>query len=286
MRDIIRLMRLRHWIKNILLFIPAFFAGNLWETDVVRNLVLGFACFGMVSSVVYIFNDLKDIEKDRRHEVKCKRPLASGAVSIKTAWYMILFLGVFAIVLSKRIVCQNVYLPMIWCISYLILNVAYSIGLKNLPIVDVAILASGFIIRVFYGAAISNVIASSWLCLTVMAFALYMGIGKRRNEIQKTGDNKTRSVLQYYDMQLLDRYMIIVATLGCVFYSLWAGMVIDNRWAIWTVPLVLMIVMKYEMVIRKDSFGDPVEVLLSDHVLCGLIDLYAVLMFLFTYVLV
>ena len=80
--------------------------------------------------------------------------------------------------------------------------------------------------------------------------------------------------------------MIIVATLGCVFYSLWAGMVIDNRWAIWTVPLVLMIVMKYEMVIRKDSFGDPVEVLLSDHVLCGLIDLYAVLMFLFTYVLV
>ena len=138
----------------------------------------------------------------------------------------------------------------------------------------------------FYGAAISNVIASSWLCLTVMAFALYMGIGKRRNEIQKTGDNKTRSVLQYYDMQLLDRYMIIVATLGCVFYSLWAGMVIDNRWAIWTVPLVLMIVMKYEMVIRKDSFGDPVEVLLSDHVLCGLIDLYAVLMFLFTYVLV
>ena len=113
MRDIIRLMRLRHWIKNILLFIPAFFAGNLWETDVVRNLVLGFACFGMVSSVVYIFNDLKDIEKDRRHEVKCKRPLASGAVSIKTAWYMILFLGVFAIVLSKRIVCQNVYLPMI-----------------------------------------------------------------------------------------------------------------------------------------------------------------------------
>jgi len=285
MKDIIRLMRPKHWVKNVLLIIPAFFSKSIWEMQTMINLSIGFLCFSFVSSIVYIFNDLKDIEKDRQHEVKCHRPLASGALSKKTAWITILFLGFSVIILSCLITCRQPYLHKIWCFAYLIINLGYSINLKNMPIMDVAILASGFMIRIFYGAAVSGVIASSWLCLTVMSFALYMGIGKRRNELHKLGGSATRKVLKYYDTELLDKYMTIVATLGIVFYSLWAGMVINNRWVIWTVPLILFIIMKYEMIIQGNSYGDPVEVLFSDRILCGLVVLYAGLMLIFIYVL-
>lgn len=285
MKDIFRLMRVRHWVKNMLVIIPAFFARDIWKPETIRNLVIGFFCFSVVSSIVYIFNDLKDIEKDRKHALKCKRPFASGAVSVKTAYVMMAILTMIAVMLSCMLTCARPYIPAIWCVVYFVVNIAYSIKLKHVPIVDVAILASGFIIRILYGASVSGVIVSSWLCLTVMAFALYMGIGKRRNELCKTGGNLTRNVLKYYSIELLDRYMLIVATLGIVFYSLWAGMVISNRWAIWTVPLVLFILMKYEMVIKGDSFGDPVDVLLSDHMLACMVFLYAVLIYVFLYVL-
>lgn len=283
MRDIISLMRPKHWIKNVLIFIPAFFSKELWEPQIMMNLFVGFFCFSLVSSIVYIFNDIKDMEKDRQHEIKCMRPLASGAVSKKEALRLSMFLGVSTVLLGCLIKTGMPVLHRIWCGIYFMINLAYSMKLKNVPIVDVAILASGFMIRVFYGAAVSDVTASGWLCLTVMSFALYMGIGKRRNELYKTGGSVTRNVLQYYDTELLDKYMMIVSTLGIVFYSLWAGMVIDNRLIIWTVPLVLFIVMKYEMLLKENSYGDPVEVLLSDKGLFGLVVCYAGLMFLFMY---
>ncbi len=283
MKDIIILMRPKHWIKNILVFIPAFFSRILWEPEIFWNLILGLFCFSFVSSMVYIFNDLKDMEKDKRHKVKCRRPLASGLVSKKTAICIFWILGVMAFVCGCFIQCGQEYIHRIWCVLYLVLNIAYSTGLKNLPIIDVAILAAGFIIRILYGAAISEVTVSVWLCLTVMSFTLYMAIGKRRNELQRVNGNLTREVLQYYDISLLDRYMTIMVTLGIVFYSFWAGIVMEGTLGIWTVPLILFIIMKYEMIIRGNSYGDPVEVLLSDKVLCGMVLFYIGIMVIVMY---
>lgn len=284
MKEIFTLMRPKHWIKNLLVFLPAFFSGNLWELSRVKNLTVGFFCFSFVASVVYIVNDMKDVEKDRQHEIKCKRPLASGAVSKKEAGITILCLIAGAVLCSCAIKSRQPLQHFFWCVFYFMLNLAYSIRLKNLPIIDVAVLASGFLIRIFYGAAVSGIEASSWLSLTVMSFALYMAIGKRRNELHKTDGSATRKVLQYYDVELLDRYMLIAATLGIVFYSLWAGMVTGCKWMVWTVPLVLFMIMKYEMILKGDSYGDPVEVLLSDRILCGLSVFYACLMLLLLYV--
>lgn len=278
MKNIIKLMRMKHWIKNILIFVPAFFGRNILQINVLQNLALGFVCFSFVSSMVYIINDLKDAKKDRLHEEKCKRPIASGAVSKELAVGLLVILGVLAGVVCLFIQCDRPYIPVSWCLLYLVMNIAYSLGLKNIPIVDIGILAMGFIIRVFYGASICNVTASSWLCLTVMAFALYMGIGKRRNELYKVHGDTTRIVLKYYDVDLLDKNMTVVTTLGIVFYALWAGTVIDNPFVIWTVPLVLFIIMKYEMIIKGNSYGDPVEVLLSDKVLMGLVAAYVIIM--------
>lgn len=283
MREIITLIRPKHWIKNLLIFMPAFFSGSFWQFAKIRDLAAGFLAFSFVASIVYIVNDMKDVEKDRQHKVKCRRPLASGAVTKKEASLTILFLAAGAVICSCAIKNQRPFGHLFWCIFYFGMNLAYSISLKNVPIIDVAILASGFMVRIFYGAAVSGIAASSWLSLTVMSFALYMAIGKRRNELYKTGGSATRNVLQYYDIDLLDRYMLIAATLGIVFYSLWAGMVIGQKWMIWTVPLVLLMIMKYEMILKGDSYGDPVEVLLSDKILCGLAGVYACLMFLLLY---
>lgn len=282
-KDIMRLMRIKHWIKNFLIFLPAFFERNLLEPSVLANLLPGFLAFGLVTSVVYIINDLKDVEKDRKHEIKCKRPIASGAVSGKEAKYLIVILEIGAVGMLLLLKTGHNWQAAGWCLVYLVLNIGYSMGLKNMPIVDIAILASGFIIRVMYGASVSDVTASNWLCLTVMAFALYMGIGKRRNELKRVGGSSTRDVLKYYDLDFLDKNMTIVTTLGIVFYSLWAGTVIENNLVIWTVPLVIFIIMKYEMIIRGESYGDPVEVLLSDKVLLGLVFIYAVIMVLLIY---
>ncbi len=278
MKNIIKLMRVKHWIKNFLIFLPAFFDGNVRELNILSNLLIGFLSFCLISSIIYINNDLKDVEKDRVHEIKCKRPIASGAVSEKKAKIVILILVVVVVCLSFQIKCDHPFIAVAWALGYIVINVAYSMGMKNIPLVDIAILAMGFIIRVFYGAAIANVSASSWLCLTVMAFALYMGIGKRRNELYKVQDGRTRGVLKYYDVELLDKDMTIVTTLGIVFYSLWAGTVVNNPYIIWTVPLVLFIIMRYEMIIKNNSYGDPVEVLLSDKILICLVILYGIAM--------
>lgn len=250
MKNILRLMRSKHWLKNILIFFPAFFSKNLWEKRMIVKLFFGFLCFCFITSIVYIFNDINDIEKDRMHKVKCLRPLAAGIVSKKEAKATMVFLGMGAILCNFMITCDTDYVHMIWCFIYIILNFVYSIWMKNIPILDVFILAAGFMIRIFYGASLSGVYASSWLCLTVMSFALYMGIGKRKNELNSEGGNNTRKVLKYYNVELLDRYMIMAATLGIVFYSMWAEIVVESQWMIWTVPLVLMIIMKYEMIIR------------------------------------
>ncbi len=250
MENIVLLMRTKHWLKNSLIFFPAFFSKEIWNKQIMMNLFWGFMCFCFVTSIVYIFNDIKDIERDRMHEVKCRRPLAVGLVSKKEAKMIVVFLGIGAMLCNYMIRVDGARIHMIWCGIYIILNFSYSIWIKHIPILDVFVLAAGFIIRIFYGASVSGVYASGWLCLTVMSFALYMGIGKRKIELDKESGNSTRHVLKYYSIALLDRYMIIAVTLGIVFYSLWAGIVIESRWMIWTVPLVLMIIMKYEMILR------------------------------------
>lgn len=283
MKNYCKLMRVKHWIKNILIFVPAFCAGKLMQTTVFFQLFLGFLSFSFASSVVYIINDLKDVEKDRKHEIKCKRPIASGVISEGKAKFVAVLLIVLAILLNSIIRCEHSCMLFVWCGIYIAINIAYSMGLKNVPIIDIAILAMGFVIRIFYGAVISNVEVSSWLCLAVMAFALYMGMGKRRNELNKVGDNSTREVLKYYDVELLDKNMTIVTALGLVFYSLWAAMVTENSYLVWTVPLVFFIIMKYEMQIRGNSYGDPVEVLLSDKILMMLVVLYMLIMLFLMY---
>ena len=284
--DYVKLIRPQHYIKNILIILPVFFAGGIFDMVNIKHILGGLISFSLIASVVYIINDIQDMELDKQHEIKRHRPLPSGEVKRVEA------IGLAVVLLIGSEVIQYFNLrglldsANIILITYLLLNVAYSSGLKNRPIIDVILLASGFVLRVLYGAAICKVEVSSWFCLTVMMFSLYMGLGKRRNELRKNQniEGVTRKVLQFYSDEFLSRNMLMCMTLGLVFYSYWSAIVsIKSEWMVWTVPIVIAILMKYELNIDKDGFGDPVDVLLSDRNLILLVLLYGIVIFLLLY---
>ncbi len=280
MKKYIKLMRVHHYIKNGLIFAPLIFSGSLFNTELFFKSLLGFVAFSLIASTVYIINDIQDVELDRRHPTKCKRPLAANLISLNNAKILAVSLILIAVIINVYAADNS---PLSWAslILYLILNIAYSNGLKNYPIIDVAILVSGFVLRVLYGAGITGIEISSWLYLTVIAMSFYMGLGKRRNELIKQ-KNVSRKVLKYYNQGFLDKNMYMSLALTIAFYSLWTVDPItiarlSNDYLVWTVPLVILICMKYSLNIEGDSDGDPVEVIIKDKVLMGMVALFVLI---------
>ncbi len=283
MKNYLKLMRIKHYIKNLLIFLPIIFSGNAFNFDLSAKAVVGFVIFSLVASIVYIVNDIHDLEYDRNHQIKRNRPLASGVISIRHAWMLISILTFVTIVLTVAV--QST--PQVWILlfTYAFINLAYSFGLKNFTLVDISIIVAGFILRVAYGGEIVDVDISSWMYLTVMAMSFYLAFGKRRNELQKNG-HSSRSVLKHYSEQFLDKMMYVSLGLTVMFYSMWCvapNDLIKGDRLIWTVPLVLLICMKYSMDVEGDSSGDPAEVLLGDKVLILLAGLYAALLIFLIY---
>lgn len=289
MKKYIQLLRVQHWLKNILIFLPLIFSKNLFNVNDLIMVLVGSIAFSFIASIVYINNDIHDIENDRKHSKKKKRPLASGKVSVKTAIIYEVVLGLFSILLLMFLYfkVQNLFI-VILPVIYLLLNYLYSKGLKNIAIIDIVILVSGFVIRVLFGALIISVELSNWLYLMVMFGSFYLGLGKRRNEFLKIGVS-SRKVLTSYNKDFLDKNMYSCLTLSIFSYSMWCIdpitlSRIDNQFLIWTIPFVMIIFMLYSLEIEKDSLGDPVEVILKSKSLISMVGLYGFVMFLLLYV--
>jgi 4-hydroxybenzoate polyprenyltransferase len=274
-----------------LIFVPLFFSRNFLNQRHVLSALTGFGAFCAVSSIVYIINDLRDRDKDRLHPVKCRRPLASGALTTRHAAGAIAVLALVTAALSFTLLrrCGNAaLLPLGLLALYLLLNIGYSAGLKNIPLVDVTILAAGYVLRVLAGALIIGTEVSVWLYLTVTLGAYYMGLGKRRNEIVRQGKT-TRSVMRFYTHNFLDKNMYMCQALCLVFYALWS---IDAETVkrfgsaafVYTIPLVLIILLKYSLNIEGDSDGDPTSVVLHDKALMFLCLAYLAAAFCIIYV--
>lgn len=280
MKYYIKEMRPHHWIKNILVFAALACSGHLFSGSGVIKGLWGFAAFCFISSAVYFINDIRDVEKDRRHPEKCKRPIASGKIPVRNACITAGILFLLA-TLCNLMVFEPVASVII--AVYFLLNLGYSLGLKNVPLLDVTILVSGFIFRILYGAIITNIEISNWLYLTVIAAAFYFSLGKRRNELKRTSPGNTRTVLNYYSEGFLDKNMYMCLALTNIFYALWSMdektvEAYGSRCLIWTVPIVLVICMKYSLDVEGDSDGDPVEVVIHDKVLSVLCIAYLALM--------
>lgn len=260
LKNYFKLIRVHHWIKNIFIFVPLVFSRNLLVAEAVLVTLATFLLFSLGSSIIYVINDICDIEKDRNHPRKCKRPLASGVISIKKAKILIIVLTVLFITLSLVVPLNAVLIVT----TYVFMNLLYSFKLKNHPIVDVMTIAAGFIFRIFAGGLAIKVEISKWLMLTIFSLSLFLGFGKRRNELISDSPDKKRKVLLYYNLNSLNNFINIFATMFLVFYSLYSFEEIVQYFYI-TIPLVIYGLLKYDLLLQKEEIeGDPTEILLHD----------------------
>ncbi len=278
-----KLLRVRHYIKNILVFIPLFFGRQFLNGSRFFDTLVGTVCFCLISSAIYIINDICDAEKDRLHPTKKNRPIASGAVSVKTAAIIAIVCGLLSltVVILRFPLIAAGYLAL-----YMILNLVYSYRLKEVALLDICILVSGFLIRILFGSVVSGIAVSAWLYLTVISLSFYFALGKRRNELEKYNGPETklqtRRVLSLYTKEFLDKNMYMCMGLSNGFYALWTMEHTDSR-IIGTVPIVLLLTMRYSFILEGESEGDPVEVILKDKVILGLGCVYAIFLFFVLY---
>ena len=288
-KEYIKLIRVKHWLKNGLVFLPIFFSITDVNLKNILTCILGFIIFSFASSIVYVINDMNDVEKDKLHPIKKKRPLAAGTISITQAKIVIVLL-----IILMGLMMSFIFLDIhnIWAILipiiYIILNILYSKWLKHIPIIDVVILVSGFVLRVMYGGVVINCAVSKFLYLMIIFGSFYLGFGKRRNEIIKNG-KKSRKVLELYNKEFLDKNMYVALALAMVSYTLWCVdastiLRIGNDYLFWTIPLLMVIFQLYSLNIEGNSFGDPIEVVLGDKVLLGTILLYIITMVVLLYI--
>lgn len=264
----IKLLRPKHYIKNVLVFIPLFFSGLLFKDGgLLVKCVYGFIALCFACSFVYIINDIADVEADRKHKKKRKRPIASRFVSkqFATVLAVILILGTFPMIWLA--VGFDGYLAYLALYSYVIINLLYSFWLKHVALVDVFILAYCYVIRVLFGGLISGIDISGWLYLTIITAALFMGLGKRLGEI-KSSKAEVRKVNTVYTLSYLEKAVSIFETLTIAFYSLWVILVakFSMNWLLCyaSIPIVMFIFMRYDLDLCKKQEGDPMSLLFSD----------------------
>lgn len=259
-----RALRVYQWPKNLLIFAALVFSQEFRDLDQLVRTFAGFGIMCAASSAVYIFNDLRDREKDRAHPEKCKRPFASGALSPVAGVALMLFLLILA--LTSAFGLSPMFGGVV--VAYGILNLSYSMGLKNLPIFDVLLVALGFVFRAVGGAFIIDVSISSWLVVCTLFLALFLALGKRRHELIALEDAgiSHREVLQHYSVELLEYFLIIMATstlLVYVSYVISDDAVTENLYV--TVPIVVYGLFRYFWLAHQHSGGgDPSRTLLQD----------------------
>ena len=255
---LVRLMRPKQWVKNAFVFAPLLFSGLFTDMLSVQHPLSAFIIFCLASSATYVLNDYNDIENDRKHPVKSKtRPLASGEVSKPQA--RILMVVLYGIVALSALVYPKVVAVVA---AYLLLNVAYTFYLKHQPVLDIFTIATGFVLRVYAGAVSLDVPLSSWMFITTLSLALFLAAIKRRQELMKSG-NKARSVLQFYTIELVDKYAEMSATCAILFYSLFV--ISDKPDMVYTIPFVLFGLYRYWFIVEsKDSGESPTDALFAD----------------------
>lgn len=276
---IFRSMRPKQWTKNLIVFAPLLFSQNLLNPPFVFKALTAFIIFCVISGCIYILNDLIDLEQDKKHPVKSKRPLASGNLKPETARIVLVMLLILSLC-SAVMFCN---LPFIIIAAvYVVLQLLYSAYLKHVVIIDVFCIAAGFLLRVAAGAEVLQVTFSTWLFICTILLALFLALSKRRHELLLLEDNAVhhRKILFEYSPDLLDQMISIVTTATVIVYILYTisqetveKFGTDNLK--YTTPFVLYGIFRYLYLIhQKNEGGSPEKVLLNDRPL-----LYAVLLY-------
>ena len=269
-------MRIKSWLKNAFVFLPIIFSLELFEWNKLVEAIILALAFCLISSAIYVLNDILDVEKDRKHEVKKNRPIAAGQISFPCAWILLICLTIAGFGMALWVNWYSVLL----ILAYVVINILYSKWLKTKVIIDCFCIAAGFILRVLVGGTIVSAGVSNWMFLTVIALSLFMAFGKRRGELKCYSGGETRGVLEAYEMNFLDGVVFMCAALSMVFYSLWSISQESNL--VYTVPIVLFVVIRYlYLVFAGRGEGDPTTLILSDKTMwiaCGICGIVMIFM--------
>lgn len=260
--NLLRSMRVGQWLKNAFVFAPILFSGNLFRPGKLWAAIQAFLLFSLVASSVYLINDILDVERDRLHPRKRLRPIAAGAISIPQAAMAAAILAVgslwwaFTLGLPEGLITAGYFLQSLF----------YSLWLKHLVLVDVFVIALGFVLRVMVGGVAIDVPISPWLLITTILLALFLALCKRRNEITSLTDPAAhRGILAQYPLTLVDQLIAIVTTGTVVIYALYSFLVRADGRLIYTFPLVLFGLFRYlYLVYHKAAGGEPEALVLSD----------------------
>ncbi|MFN8464542.1 MAG: decaprenyl-phosphate phosphoribosyltransferase [Caldilineaceae bacterium] len=266
-RGLVKTMRPHQWVKSIVVFAALVFDGKLFVPDLLFKTTVIYVCFCLLSSAVYILNDLVDMEKDRQHPRKRTRPLASGALSPRFAAVAGVVIGAISIAIAFGVAP----LAGVVLLAYLAQNIAYSFWLKNMVIIDVMVLSLGFLLRVVAGVVVVHVENfSPWLYICVTLLALFLGFGKRRQEIVllEGSAGQHRASLAEYNLPLLDQIITIITAstlIAYTFYSFDAATALAHNRMLITVPFVFYFIARYLYLVHvKGLGGAPDELLLQD----------------------
>jgi len=258
----INLMRPNQYIKNLFVLATLIFSQNIFEKVLVYKSLLAFICFCLISSAVYVINDIVDIEKDKLHHKKCNRPLASGAIKKNNAI-------VFAIMLISNSLIIGFFVNfklIVIVLIYLINNLLYSFKIKNIVLLDVFSIAFGFILRVLAGSVSIGVNLSNWIILCTFFLSLYLGFGKRKKEIELLKNNASdhRKILKDYTVEVIDQMMSVVLSGTIVCYALYSTSNPNKSNMIFTTIFVVYGIFRYNYLINITDEGNPTDVVLND----------------------
>ena len=266
---LMRLIRPKQWIKNGFVFVPLFFGGALFNTDALLAGVITFFAYSFAASSIYCFNDIFDAEADRRHPVKCHRPIASGAVSVKAAYCLMILMLILSIVISAAL---DSWKAMGIILFYWLLNLCYCAKLKQYAIIDVCIVAFGFVLRLLAGGVATDIALSKWIVLMTFLLTLFMSFAKRRDDVlrmEQTGEAPRRNTSSY-NMTFINQAITITAavTLVCyIMYTVSPEVVsqFHTDYLYLTSVFVLVGLLRYiQIAVVQGKSGNPTKVMLSD----------------------
>jgi 4-hydroxybenzoate polyprenyltransferase len=291
--EIIKATRPVHWVKNFALFAALIFSGSLFDEGLFLRVVLAFFSFSLAASATYIFNDLLDVKSDRLHPIKKRRPIAAGKLPITTAYFLSLILALISLYWSSLFGIMFFLLTS----SYLAIQVLYSLFLKTLPVIDILVIATGFVIRVYAGAFVIDAHLSVWFLLCVISVALFLASGKRRAELNILEEvGVTRKSLTKYSRELLNSYVTMFGNAAWLSWALftffespraskdvWLFLAELSRTTtidkllMTTIPIVIFGIMRYESLIFEGKSEAPEKLFLTDKALMASIAMWLVL---------
>ena len=268
MKHFINLMRVQQYIKNLFIFMPLFFAGQFTNIKLLLNAFIAFVAFSFVASAVYILNDLYDIEVDKKHPSKRYRPLASGSISKKNAFFFMCFLFIIGILLMATLPLKTLFV----LFAYIILNFGYNFYFKNIAILDVAIISIGFVLRIFVGSTATNISPSMWIVIMTFLLALFLSLAKRRDDVLLFLDTgkKMREAINDYNLQIIDNAMSIMSAVVIVSYILYATSTevvqrMHSEYLYCTALFVILGIMRYlQIIFVEKNSSSPTRVVFKD----------------------